>query len=57
MVQQCQELTERLQASDPVGGIWSVPSDETTVWDVWCDASAIAMGAVVQANGVTVEDR
>ena len=24
VVQQCQELAERLQASDPVGGIWSV---------------------------------
>ena len=53
MVQQCQELAERLQASDAVGGIWSVPSDDATVWDVWCDASAIAMGAVVQVNGVT----
>ena len=53
VVQQCQELAERLQASDPVGGIWSVPSDDATVWDMWCDASTIAMGAVVQANGVT----
>ena len=57
IVRLCRELLARLQAADPVQGVWSVTLDESTEWHVWCDASGIALGAVVQVNGSVIEDR
>ena len=49
------EVRERMKADDPVKGAWTVPSDE--MGTVWCDASGLATGAVLEIGGVVVEDR
>ena len=49
----CREVEEKLAIEDPVKGLWSVSADE---WVVWSDASGIALGAVLEANGTIVED-
>ncbi|XP_065176529.1 uncharacterized protein LOC135806289 [Sycon ciliatum] len=50
----CAEVIHRLQTDDPAQGVWSVP--EGAQWSLWCDASDIAHGAVIQADGMIVED-
>eukprot|EP00117_Sycon_ciliatum_P045923 scpid44614/ scgid2187/ len=57
LVQPCREVESRVRQDDPVHGVWSVPCDDTTVWHVWCDASGLAMGAVLEVNGAIVEDK
>jgi len=48
------EVEESLKRSDPVGGVWTVkPGEEATVW---CDASSLAVGAVIEISGEVVED-
>jgi len=48
------ELIDRVRNEDPVGGVWNVPRVDGGV--VWCDASAIALGAVLEIDGFVVED-
>jgi transposase InsO family protein/ribonuclease HI len=48
------ELLVRVRADDPVRGRWHVP--ETNACRVWCDASCLAFGAVLEVQGETVED-
>ncbi|XP_065195812.1 uncharacterized protein LOC135827211 [Sycon ciliatum] len=50
----CAEVIHRLQTDDPAQGVWSVPEDAQ--WSLWCDASDIAHGAVIQADSMIVED-
>ncbi|XP_065195764.1 uncharacterized protein LOC135827166 [Sycon ciliatum] len=50
----CAEVIHRLQTDNPAQGVWSVP--EGAQWSLWCDASDIAHGAVIQADGMIVED-
>ena len=40
--------------SDPVGGVWVVPAVETCT--VWCDASSLATGVVLEIGVSVVED-
>ena len=53
-VKRLKEVIERLKKDDPVGGKWQV--EKTEVGKVWCDASDLAMGAVVEIGGDVVED-
>ncbi|XP_068224113.1 uncharacterized protein [Palaemon carinicauda] len=48
------EVIERVKLDDPVRGNWCVPSVKHGV--VWCDASKIAMGVVLEINGKIAED-
>ncbi|XP_068216319.1 uncharacterized protein [Palaemon carinicauda] len=48
------EVIERVKLDDPVRGNWCVPSVKHGV--VWCDASKIAMGVVLEINGEIAED-
>ncbi|GFO30150.1 Pol polyprotein [Plakobranchus ocellatus] len=43
-----------VQKEDPVRGKWNVPSEAKGV--VWCDASNLALGVVIDIGGVTAED-
>lgn len=49
-----EDMLKRVQRNDPVSGIWNPP--ENGVIRVWCDASSIAMGVIVEIGGVIVED-
>ncbi|GFO16630.1 Pol polyprotein [Plakobranchus ocellatus] len=48
------EVVEQVQKEDPVRGKWNVPSEAKGV--VWCDASNLALGVVIDIGGVTAED-
>ena len=48
------EMVEEVRKNDPVKGEWKVPRSETGT--VWCDASDLALGVVMEINGVEVED-
>ena len=48
------ELLDRVARDDPVGGRWSVPDKQSGI--VWCDASSLALGVVLEVSGVVVED-
>ena len=48
------EIVEEVRTNDPVKGEWQVP--QTTSGTVWCDASSLAIGVVLEMNGVEVED-
>ena len=51
----CLDLQKRVLNEDPVAGVWSAsPSSQ---WKVWCDASNIAYGVVLEADGAVVEDQ
>jgi len=52
--QRLKDVIDKVSENDPVKGVWSVDPCKKGV--VWCDASSIAMGAVVEINGTTVED-
>ena len=56
MVTLCEDLARRFHEDDPVQGVWSVSITESTECHVWCDASAIALGAVIQVDGSVIED-
>lgn len=48
------EVMERVKKEDPVKGRWTVPKRGDAV--VWCDASSIAMGVLLEVDGQGVED-
>lgn len=48
------ETKALLLMKDPVCGVWSVPGTETGV--IWCDASSLAVGVVVEIDGHIIED-
>ena len=48
------EVVEEVKSADPVRGVWQAPKVDAGV--VWCDASDLAMGAVLEIGGVEVED-
>ena len=48
------EVLARIEAEDPVQGKWAVLNKDEG--EIWCDASSIAVGVVVQVNGSTIED-
>jgi len=49
------EISARLAQADPVTGVWYV-DPTSNEWTVWCDASSIAIGAVLSQSGNVVED-
>lgn len=48
------ELLDKVRKEDPVKGKWYVPAAECGV--VWCDASSLATGVVLEIGGNVVED-
>ncbi|GAB1600614.1 uncharacterized protein LOC115212112 [Argonauta hians] len=48
------EVITRVKREDPVKGEWHVSSGEAGV--VWCDASSLTLGVILEMGGVTVED-
>ena len=48
------ETVERTRYEDPVKGVWNVPKREEAI--VWCDASNLALGVLLEIGGVDVED-
>ena len=49
------EVRDKIKVEDPVQGAWSVPKEERAT--VWCDASSLGMGVILDIGGVVVEDR
>ena len=49
-----EEMVERVRSDDPVRGRWEIP--KTSSGRVWCDASSLAVGAMVEVGGVEAED-
>ena len=49
-----QEVIQRLKADDPVRGAWEAAVDGDI--KVWCDASSLAMGVVLEMSGKVVEE-
>ena len=47
-----EKILKRVEENDPARGEWEVRDDEGKVW---VDASSLALGALVQIGGVTVE--
>ena len=54
VTQYVREVIDRVQKEDPVQGVWKVP--QTEGGRVWCDASSIGMGVVVEIGGSVIED-
>ena len=52
----CHELQERVLSSDPAKGEWRVSSTNEGSWTVFCDASDIATGVVLQMDSKVIED-
>ena len=48
------EVIARVEREDPVQGQWLVPKGSAGV--VWCDASSIATGVLLEIGGVVAED-
>ena len=48
------DITKRLDAHDPVGGVWDIP--KTKKGRVWCDACSLAIGVCLELNHSIVED-
>jgi len=48
------EIANRVGSDDPVRGVWSVRNTNEGI--VWCDASSLAEGVVLEIGGVVVED-
>ena len=53
----CDEVVSRLATDDPVAGVWQARSSEESMWTVWCDASDVATGVVLENSSGVVEDR
>lgn len=53
-VSMMQDVIERVRREDPVRGGWYIPKSEKGV--VWCDASSIATGVILEIGNVEVED-
>lgn len=47
------DMLQKVEKNDPVGGVWAV---DGTDGRVWCDASSLALGCVLEVNGTVVED-
>lgn len=54
IVLKLKDIFSRVEVNDPVKGVWTV--SKGNVGTVWCDASSIATGIVVEINDVIVED-
>ena len=48
------EVIEEVQVADPVRGVWKAPRSKAGT--VWCDASDLAMGVILEIGGTAVED-
>ena len=48
------EMIAEVGREDSVRGTWHVPEDKKGV--VWCDASCIALGVILEVGGVIAED-
>ena len=48
------EIVEEVRKNYPVKGVWRVPKSDSGT--VWCDASDLAMGVVLEIGGTEVED-
>ena len=48
------EVLEEVRRTDPVKGSWHVPKKDSGV--VWCDASSIALGVLLEIDSCAVED-
>ena len=54
----CRQLDARVTGDgDPARGRWQVPSDKVVEYVIWCDASDICLGVVVEVDGHDIEDR
>lgn len=54
----CGQLDARVTGdSDPARERWQVPSDKDVEYVIWCDASDIGLGVVVEVDGHVIEDR
>ena len=51
----CHDAAKRVEGDDPVHGAWT--ADDPQDWRVWCDASSIAYGVVLEADGTVLEDQ
>ena len=52
----CADFTDRLSAQDPSTGRWNVPTSPDSEWTLYCDASYVALGVVLEVNGTAVEN-
>ena len=48
------QVLGRVKGNDPVNGKWYVNKQENAV--IWCDASSLALGVVLEVGGFVVED-
>ena len=48
------EVVKCIQSSVPVQGVWFAPAHQPGC--VWCDASSLAIGIVLDIDGQTIED-
>ena len=48
------DVIERVNIKDPVTGVWHVQKSNNGV--IWCDASSLALGVLLEMNGAIVED-
>ena len=48
------EVVDKVRLEDPVAGKWTVP--KTTRGVLWCDASSIGIGVILEINNTKVED-
>ena len=53
----CKKLQERLAMEDPVHGVWYANLAARKEVTVYCDASDLAYGAMIQVDGKVLEDR
>ena len=53
----CKQLQERLAMEDPVRGVWYANLAARKEVTVYCDASDLAYGAMIQVDGKVLEDR
>ena len=49
-----QEILVDVEKKDPVTRAWHIP--ETKIGVMWCDASSIVTGVVVEIGGLVAED-
>ncbi|KAI0983140.1 hypothetical protein GJ496_005970 [Pomphorhynchus laevis] len=50
-----ENLTVKFREHDPVQGKWRIEETSNSV-SIWCDASSVAVGVVVELNGNVIED-
>lgn len=48
------EILQRIETDDPVKGFWEAP--KSSKGTLWCDASSLALGTVLEIEGKIVED-